>query len=289
MSVEFMAIDVRVLTHPKMVRAIARGGGDVVWLWLGLLAWTHEHDGAELPRDCVSVVSGPGPDRKRKNLLSVLTECGLIDESETGFRPHDFDLWEAGAGSYIVRRTERERKKAQRKAAREKGCPGHVRDMSGTVVGQEPDMSGNGVRDTSGTCPPRAPARARETRPDQTRSDQTASTRVQSGDPLAPEPQSELPSGVPGKVPCPRDLRLTEGQRATLAVSGVPGWAVDAITAGFVSRALGDEDERRTLVVWRKCLAAAVSGTWNDPQKRPKQQTDLGRTDGLDDVAAGIL
>jgi hypothetical protein len=78
-------------------------------------------------------------------------------------------------------------------------------------------------------------------------------------------------AAAPGKIPCPAGLRLTEGQRATLETSGgVPGWAIDQITTDFVSRSQADENDRRPLTAWRKCLSAAVIGNWHDPAKRPK-------------------
>lgn len=69
-------------------------------------------------------------------------------------------------------------------------------------------------------------------------------------------------------IPCPRDLQLTTDQRATLECALVPSWAIDRITSDFVSNFQADPNDRRTLVVWRKCLSRAVSGEWSDANKR---------------------
>ncbi len=77
--------------------------------------------------------------------------------------------------------------------------------------------------------------------------------------------------GGNGQGPCPADLKLTDGQRKTLESSMIPGWAIDEITSAFVAKYQADQADRRTLVVWRKCLSTAVSSTWNDPNKRPRK------------------
>jgi hypothetical protein len=100
---------------------------------------------------------------------------------------------------------------------------------------------------------------------DETRRDETTT----------PKPPAVAAAAVSdGKIPCPGDLVLTPEQRATLECGGniVPGWAIDVITQRFVSKAVADPDDRRTLIHWRKCLAIAVSGDWNGPN-RPKRPT----------------
>lgn len=73
------------------------------------------------------------------------------------------------------------------------------------------------------------------------------------------------------RIPCPLDLRLTDNQRATLETSLVPAWAIDVLTTRFVSKAVADPRDTRSLVGWRKSLAAAVSGDWFNEAKRPKR------------------
>lgn len=77
-------------------------------------------------------------------------------------------------------------------------------------------------------------------------------------------------------VTCPPDLRLLDGQRGALETSLIPGWAIDILTARFVAKAVADLDERRTLTVWRKCLASAISSDWNNPNRRPKKPAEDG-------------
>lgn len=92
----------------------------------------------------------------------------------------------------------------------------------------------------------------------------------------AREPEQRLRPTDPGpsvaKVPCPGAAEvLTPEQRATLETSGIPGWAIEAITADFAARYAADQADRRTIVAWRKCAARAVAGDWNNPNRRPKK------------------
>lgn len=66
------------------------------------------------------------------------------------------------------------------------------------------------------------------------------------------------------RVPCPADLMLTDGQLATLVTSQVPIGAIEQVTRSFVASNQADPGDKRTLVVWRKCLSQAVSAKWND-------------------------
>lgn len=90
--------------------------------------------------------------------------------------------------------------------------------------------------------------------------------------------------GVDVKVRCPPDLRLLDDQRGTLETALVPGWAIDALTAHFVAKSLGDPNDRRTLVAWRKCLSQAIAGNWNNPRTRPKAPEPAA---GEDDTTGG--
>lgn len=82
------------------------------------------------------------------------------------------------------------------------------------------------------------------------------------GDDPPPEP----------KIPCPPDLALTEPQRMQLEMGrGMEPWQIDELANRFVAKALADPSDVRTLAVWRKCLASAVSGDFGDPRKRPRR------------------
>lgn len=76
---------------------------------------------------------------------------------------------------------------------------------------------------------------------------------------------------VVAAVACPSDLRLTDGQRGTLETGMIPGWAIDELTTRFVAKYGADPEDRRTLVVWRKCLSMAISSDWGNANKRPKK------------------
>lgn len=73
------------------------------------------------------------------------------------------------------------------------------------------------------------------------------------------------------QIPCPSNLKLTSDQRGVLETSLVPGWAIDEITKAAVASYAADQTDKRPLVAWRKCLAKAIAGSWNDPRRRPKK------------------
>jgi hypothetical protein len=81
------------------------------------------------------------------------------------------------------------------------------------------------------------------------------------------------------RIVCPSDLRLTDRQRATLESAMIPGWAIDAITLRFVSKAVADERDRRPIEAWRTSLASAVAGYWNDSSRKPKKPEPDAKTD----------
>lgn len=83
--------------------------------------------------------------------------------------------------------------------------------------------------------------------------------------------RSKEPLPRPGEISCPADLRLSLDQQKTLESAMLPAWGIDALTSRFVASFSADPDDKRTLVVWRKCLSQAISGWWNDPRKRPKE------------------
>lgn len=122
-------VDQSVLRHPKMVRAIKRGGDGVVYLWLGLGTWSSEHltDGI-VPIDMLDQVSGPSSKRKRNDALRALIDCGLVHETADGsLELHDFLDYNPAAE---VVKTERERwAQSKRKHRLGKDVPpGHSRD-----------------------------------------------------------------------------------------------------------------------------------------------------------------
>jgi hypothetical protein len=152
--------------------------------------------------------------------------------------------WDPGGRLWITRFEEAQTAKspgAKRQAAyvaKKKGAS--PADVTSCVTGDVSSDSDNASRETSHP----------------TRRDETTTTTVA--------------ADVVG-VPCPTDLSLIPEQRETLETSMIPGWAIDAITAGFVASARANQTDKRPLLVWRKCLARAVSGDWNNPKKRPQK------------------
>jgi hypothetical protein len=74
------------------------------------------------------------------------------------------------------------------------------------------------------------------------------------------------------KIPCPSPAELlSEGQRATLESSRVPGWAIDDIVAEFSARKQADDSDVRTITNWRKMASKVICEIWNNPSKRPKK------------------
>ncbi len=77
-----------------------------------------------------------------------------------------------------------------------------------------------------------------------------------------------------GPVACPKDLRLTDDQVGIQEQASVPPWAIAVITADFVAKYVGDPDDKRTLVNWRKGLSTTISRRWNNPDQRPKKPVE---------------
>lgn len=74
-------------------------------------------------------------------------------------------------------------------------------------------------------------------------------------------------------VECPSDLELSDEQKAQFHQHAMVDWyghAIKVITSAFVGSARADLTDKRTLIVWRKCLYKACVSSWNDPKKQPK-------------------
>lgn len=67
------------------------------------------------------------------------------------------------------------------------------------------------------------------------------------------------------EISCPADLTLTPAQIGTIQTGNpIPDGAISWLTRRFIANYQADLSDKRTLVVWRKCLSKAVSGGWND-------------------------
>jgi hypothetical protein len=64
-----------------------------------------------------------------------------------------------------------------------------------------------------------------------------------------------------------------------METSGVEGWAIDALTARFVAKAMADKRDRKTREHWSKCLVMSISCDWHDPSKRPLRSASQTQDD----------
>lgn len=246
-------------THPK-----AKEAGNEAWgLWCAAVMYCNRYltDGhitlRALARDCLPV---PIAETKAEKLAIRLVDAkvtpdgnGLLTKTETGYLIHDFlVLNQSKAEVESKRKEDRERKRK----------PGGVqKDSDRNPRGSPPDSDGNpgGVAvDSGGATPARGPAPA----------------GAHSPSPSLPDRSLPATTDPNGLQPCPSDLQLTQPQRATLESGGniIPSWAIDVSTQRFVSKAVADPSDQRTLVNWRKCLATAVSGDWNGPNRPTKPE-----------------
>ena len=258
---------------PGCEKAVA-AGGEALWMWLSMKAYckVNETDG-RVPACMIGRLQGPDPSRQ-KRLVQRLIGARLVDQKGEDFWLHDYLDWEESSEQAQARRAaqrhrkaEWERKERERRERERNAVTNDVRNATSERVS-------NGSREGKGRV-----VEGREGKLPTEEGTAVAVVHV----------RSERPS-EPVKIPCPDSLSLTREQRATLETSMVPDWAIDQITTMFVAGAQADQSDRRTMVVWRKCLSKAISGTWNDPGKRPKKidpSAAQRRADGLDDVEFG--
>ena len=260
-------LDDQILDHPKFVRAVKHGGSDTIFLWLGLRSYCSKllTDGF-IPDDMLDEVRGPKETKKRMAALDVLIDSKLVHRVTDGIVLHDYLDW-ASSREDVLRW--RESAKARKAKSR------NVSQRDGQRDGQRD----TGVRHSDGTaesqCPPHAHAsrmRVPLTSPSQTTS---RSTTTETGTVAAIDS---------GKIPCPPTLRLTEEQRSVLETSLIPGWAIDELTNQYVAAEVADQTKTMPLSAWHKCLSRAISGNWNNQQRRPKKPQVEGeqpKTGGL--------
>jgi hypothetical protein len=228
---------------------------DVKLLWITMLAMGGEHGLVEaslgglarragLTREecevALAVLSAPDPDDS-----SGVDEGRRISKTERGWRITNHRY-------YRDFRTEKQIEGAERvKKFRAK-------ERNATSV------TGNDV--TPGNATSRSDST--EADPEAERDQETPPPKDLTGcsDPL---PVVVVPQSAESKVACPADLRLTEAQRQTLITGAIPEWALEPLERRFVANQTADPSDRRTLVVWRKCLGVYVTRTWNNPRQRP--------------------
>lgn len=113
----WMDIDDGILDHPKFIRAVARGGGDTVFLWLGLRSYVAKQltDGL-IPADMIDEVRGPKGAR-RGSALAVLKEVGLVDDAPDGaIQLHDYLQWSKSKAQVLALRERNRQRQAESRA-----------------------------------------------------------------------------------------------------------------------------------------------------------------------------
>lgn len=87
--------------------------------------------------------------------------------------------------------------------------------------------------------------------------------------PNEPEP----PVDPDRKIPCPKDLDLTEDQHGQLEMNrAIPEWARTIMIADLKAKWVGfGPNKWRSLDSWRTSLVSAISRDWSDQNKRPRK------------------
>jgi hypothetical protein len=244
--VSWVKVDDKAWSHPKFAGLT----GNAVRLWLFAMCWSagHETDG-RLPKVVLRTLGATQKEAK------ALVDVGLWHETPDGWEVHDFLEYQPSAED------NRTRREAKAQAGRAGGLTsGKTRREAKGKQGDEHERSTNEAPASQLVHPP---------------AKQNA-TPVPVPVPV-PDPQLDqdpTTSGGSGKIPVPNDLSLTEGQAATLlSTPGIPQWAQDRMTVEFIASHQADPNDKRTLVVWRKCLSKAMCGTWNNSAKRPRLES----------------
>lgn len=279
--------------HHKTKRAL-RAGAEAIQMWMAMRFYVAiNNSGGLVPDEDINDLDG-APNDARK-WLGVLVGCGkplpgggrgagLVDQADGFWMLHDYD--DHGLSPEEVERRKelsRERQRRWRQGRLPESKPQEQpaqRSIPCITEEQEPETSrnavGNASRDALGDAATNGGSNAVTDAlcdvPDPIRSEERSDRRVVAKDLTGIQgDRTDRTAATTGPVRCPPDLRLTDDQRGALETSMVPGWAIDALTAQYVSAQLADETKTMPLVAWRKCLAKAVSSAWNDPRRRPKK------------------
>jgi hypothetical protein len=265
-------LDDRAHEHPKQVEI----GGAAAWYWsCGLMYCRRlEEDRTRrgervdfIPRAAALVLYA---DPKAKQHVAAIVRVGLWDEVEGGYVVHNYekvygrkalppDPHPAGPAGHQPTPSQLGGKARAAGASRAPGgrfvkCQpaGPAGHQPAGPAAPAPRASGSGSDPGSGSDLSRKAA-----------AEELEANRAREPAAAAAAPAAD------SKIPCPPDLRLTDAQIGTLRTALIPEYAITAVTTAFVAKATADESDKRTLVGWRKALAAAVSGDWNNPSRRP--------------------
>lgn len=236
----WIELDDGILEHPKFIRAVKIGGDGTVFLWLGLRAYCARNltDGV-VPEDMIDECRGPTDKQKRAKALAALVTVGLLKKTSNGVEMHDYLDWSSSREQVLERR-----ERSRERKARQRG-ESHVPSRRDTK------------RDSAETPHGVTNPRARDPLPHLTST------------PPTPLPQTDA-ANSDSDIPCPTDLSLPPDAIGNLEMTaGVPRWAVESITADYVSRYLATPDDKRHRNKWLRGLSTTILARWRDPKQRP--------------------
>lgn len=282
-----ITIKEELLTHEKLVRAVAVAGYEALGVWLAIKGYcaTKLTDGFIPERDLLALkLPRPLAAKALQKTIRALVECGdidrdgnrgagLLDLANNGYQMHDYlDHSNAREQVELSREKQRLKKQQQRDRARQE------LETIRTKLAGTPNPGTSGV--------PRGQAQGQDTgTPLETPPSDTegtpqvrthAPTRVHARAPAHPSPAQPSPSleddGDSARDPdafieCPVDLALTDGERANLQMGlAMTDEFIDRATP--VLRAKFASMDPMTLGKWRRCLVSALTSEWGNPAKR---------------------
>ena len=215
-DMSWMKLDDQILEHPKFIRAVRIGGSEAVHLWIGLRAWCAQalSDGF-VPEDMIDEVRGPK--RGRDKALDALVTVGLVKMDPSGWRLHDYLEWADSREDVL---TARKKAAARQKTSRaNRSCDVPTMSQRDLQRDSHCESRGTSQRDSRVTEPSVTLPPARVPKPHHTETTPT---------PQPPNPQGGDGGSGGGKVRCPVDLVLSDGQRGIAEQQGISTEAVAA-------------------------------------------------------------
>jgi len=245
----WVRVDDDFTTHAK----VASLSDAAMRLWLEASCWSHrlanlKHEGFIPDALLVTVAQNRYPRAKALKLAAELVganggglyEQGLWIKAEGGWRIHDWKVYgivEQDPDSLSAKRSEAGRKGANARWQKDGKADVCQSDANGT------DM------------PPNPRPKPDPRRPETTTQDLEALGGAQG---------SASGGGLEPRIPCPRDLSLTEDQAAMLESALFTRDRQAAATQRFVTAEVADPRKVMTLTQWRKCLSMACSAALNN-------------------------
>jgi hypothetical protein len=298
-------LDDRADENPKLLAV----GAEASWYWACGLCYCRRNPKVPgfIPAQKALVLF---PVRGPRRVIQLLIDAGLWHEVEGGYEVHDYAVVYGGSPDEVPGEPQA---LSQKRA--EAGRLGGLRSVEsrrsrlGSAQPKQPEANHEANHEASQSKPAEANPEAspKQTLPKQVLASHARTGRAScapgsAGVAGALGSGSGSGSGISGKaaaedlsghgpeanpkqqqqqrLPCPADLELTGGQRATLETAMIPGWAMEALTTKFRAKHTADPTDVRSLVAWRKSLASAIAGDWNDPQRRPKPPERNAETTG---------